>query len=144
MTALLTQIYRLYISLERLTLTKVREPCTVIFGCPAPWIFWLKYWHFLRHPYGPEMPGRRGWCFPAATLSKCSNFRFRPCHVLLGMYTSDHVTLVHVQSRKKSDVYASGLWNCADGIATWTHRSACVRIADRLRTAVRMNGDRPT
>ena len=80
---------------------------------------------------------------PAPALSKVQSFHFSPCfchcHMLLGMYTSDHVTLVHVQSWKSWCVGIDTLKVCRwNPNMEW---SVCNMYA--LQTAVWMNGDRP-
>ena len=78
------------------------------------------------------------------TLSNVQFFSFSPClrrcHVLLGMFTSNHVILVHVQSRKTWCVSIRTLNLCG---TESLHGEICPH-AFALRTAVRMNGDKPT
>ena len=87
-------------------------------------------------PNNPGMPGCRGWCAPAATLSTVELFQFSPCFqqrcVLRGMCTSIHVTLVWY-NHEKCDVYASDIVHCVRIVyALWTH---CGQIADEWRQA---------
>ena len=127
-----------YICLETLTSKTMEEPSPVIFGVSRAVDILAQILAFLMASMWSGNAWTQRLVCSRANSIKGSDFSFFFTMFSSLLRTSWNAGL-HIRPRdsgactitKKREVYASALWNCADGITTWSDLSACVR---ELRT----------